>query len=121
MYMYLITHIHSTSFVTKVLQRPGEIQEGMMGKTFRGQPFQALLFVMNRPESSFWMKNCIVPLDVVFIHDGKISKIHHSCKPCTTPTCQMYPGKGELVMEFPGGTCKSIGIKQGQKVVFDIL
>jgi len=33
----------------------------------------------------------------------------------------MYPGKGELVMEIPGGTCKSIGIKQGQKVVFDIL
>ena len=118
MYMYIHTHINKYKFKTKVLKKPREIAEGMMKKTFQDQPFDALLFVMKTPESSFWMKNCIIPLDVVFIKDGIVSKIHHSCPPCTTQFCKIYPGKGDLVMEFPGGTCKQLQIRRGDNVEF---
>uniref|UniRef100_A0A6C0B086 DUF192 domain-containing protein n=1 Tax=viral metagenome TaxID=1070528 RepID=A0A6C0B086_9ZZZZ len=118
MYMYIYTHINQATFKTKVLQKPREIAEGMMGKIFHGQPFEALLFVMKKSDSAFWMKNCIVPLDVVFIHDGKVSKIYHNCKPCTKDPCKTYPGTGNLVMELPGGTCKHLGIKNKTNVLF---
>jgi uncharacterized membrane protein (UPF0127 family) len=115
--MYIQTHINHHIFKTKVLKTPREIMLGMMGKKFTGE-FNALLFVMNKSESAFWMKNCIVPLDIIFIQDGKITKIHHNCPPCKTEECKTYPGNGELVIEMPGGTCKGMNIKRGAKVYF---
>ena len=115
--MYIQTHINQYTFKTKILQSQREITLGMMGEKFNGE-FNALLFVMNKPESAFWMKNCIVPLDVIFVKDGKITKIHHSCPPCKRDECKTYPGKGDLVIEMPGGTCKVLNIKRGAKVDF---
>lgn len=122
--MYVITHISNLEFKTKVLKTPNETRLGMMGKRFNGA-FDALLFVMTRSESNFWMKNCIVPLDVVFIDKGIITKIHHNCPPCTATTtaekCVTYPGVGNLVMELPGGECKRLRIRAGTRVSFTAL
>ena len=122
--MYVTAHISNLEFKTKVLKTPNETRLGMMGKRFNGA-FDALLFVMNRTESAFWMKNCIVPLDVVFINNGIITKIHHNCPPCTATTtaeeCVTYPGIGNLVMELPGGECKRLRIRAGTRVSFTAL
>ena len=115
--MYIQTHINKQVFKTKVLTNKEEIRLGMMGKKFTSQ-FDALLFVMKTPTSSFWMKNCIVPLDVIFIHNGKITKIYHNCPPCSSEQCMSYPGKGELVIEMLGGTCKALNIRRGASVHF---
>jgi len=115
--MYIYTYINEHIFKTKVLREPEEIRLGMMGKKFTR--FDAALFVMNMPESSFWMKNCIIPLDVVFINKkGIITKIYHSCPPCNKEPCENYVGKGEFVMELEGGTCKKLNIKPKMQVVF---
>jgi uncharacterized membrane protein (UPF0127 family) len=124
--MYINTHINQYVFRTKVLTKPKEIRSGMMGKRFTKE-FDALLFVMNRPTSSFWMKNCIVPLDVVFVDNSntpinKITKIYHNCPPCYNTIdllCPRYVGDGNLVIELPGGTCKRLNIRKGHVVVFD--
>jgi uncharacterized membrane protein (UPF0127 family) len=39
---------------------------------------------MDDKEHSFWMKNCITSLDIIFIKNNKITKIHKECKPCKT-------------------------------------
>jgi uncharacterized membrane protein (UPF0127 family) len=119
LYMYIQTHINHYIFKTRVLRKPKEIKMGMMGKKFDDK-FDALLFVMNTNNSAFWMKKCIIPLDIIFIKNGKISKIHHNCPPCISETCNIYQGKGELVMEMPGGTCDAMNIKRGAKVKFSI-
>jgi uncharacterized membrane protein (UPF0127 family) len=117
--MYVNAHIHQYVFKTKVLFKPQDILSGMMGKQFT-KSFDALLFVMDDSSSSFWMKNCIVPLDVLFIKNNKITKIHHNCPPCksTNEPCKRYNGTGNLVMEMPGGTCKRLDIKKGDAVSF---
>jgi len=114
--MYIYTYINKNIFKTKVLREPEEIRQGMMGKRFTR--FDAALFVMNRSQSSFWIKNCIIPLDVVFVHNGIITKIYHSCPPCNKEPCENYVGKGEFVLELEGGTCKRLNIKPKDKVVF---
>jgi len=117
MYIYTyITNKENKVFKTKVLREPKEIEKGMMGKTFTR--FDAALFVMDREKSSFWMKNCIIPLDVVFVHNGAITKIYHSCPPCKNEPCKSYAGKGEFVLELEGGTCKKLDIKPKAKVIF---
>jgi uncharacterized membrane protein (UPF0127 family) len=116
--MYIQTHINNYLFKTKVLTKPNDIMLGMMGKTFTKE-FDALLFVMNTPTPTFWMKNCIVPLDVIFIQNNIITRVHHNCPGCTSnENCKTYTGKGNLVIELPGGTCKRLKIKKGDRVDF---
>jgi len=116
--MYIQTYINKYNFKTKVLTKPREIMLGMMGKKFDNK-FDALLFVMNTEFSSFWMKNCIVPLDIIFVKDGIIINIHHNCPPCNTEHCKTYFGVGNLILEMPGGTCNKLNIKKGDHVYLE--
>jgi len=50
-----------------------DIQNGMMGKKFNND-FNGMLFVLDPGEHSFWMKDCITSLDIIFIKDLKINK-----------------------------------------------
>ncbi len=120
--MYLLANVdNGISMKTKVLTTKNAIAKGMMGRQFTKE-FFALLFVMGKDESSFWMKNCIVPLDVVFIKDSIVTKVHHSCPPCkSTSHCKSYHGVGDLVMELPGGSCKALSIVRGSKITFSKL
>ena len=108
-------------FKTKVLTGDKEKERGMMGKTFN-TGFSAALFVMkqttpNNPHT-FWMAGCIIPLDIIFVENGKITRIHHSCPPCTSEPCKTYSGTGDLIIEMLGGTCKKMNIKRNASVDF---
>jgi hypothetical protein len=71
----------------------------------------------NNEEQSFWMKNCIIPLDIVFINDDMtIQSIQKNCPPCSSNDCEHYPGNGKYVLELLGGTCEECGIENGQKI-----
>jgi uncharacterized membrane protein (UPF0127 family) len=63
------------------------------------------------------MKNCITNLDIIFIEDDVITKIHHNCQPCKTKDCENYCGEGDMILEVQGGTCKKLGIKSGDTIV----
>jgi uncharacterized membrane protein (UPF0127 family) len=107
--------INDKIFKVKVRNSPREIERGMMYKTFDSS-FNGMLFVMNSKEHSFWMKNCIIPLDIIFINGDKITKIHHNCPPCEDEPCKAYNGRGNYALELKGGTCKNLGIKTGDIV-----
>ena len=62
------------------------------------------------------MKNCIIPLDIIFISDDKITKIHHNCKPPKSEDYKNYCGYGNYIFEVEGGTCKNLGIIEGDKI-----
>jgi hypothetical protein len=107
--------INNNIFDVKCLITEKDISEGMMGKKFDSD-FDGLLFFMNLGNHSFWMKNCIVPLDIIFIEDGEVQTIHHNCPPCKETPCESYKGFGDLVLELPGGTCKKYDIKEGSLI-----
>ena len=107
--------INDNQFKVKIRNTPKEIERGMMYKTFDNS-FNGMLFVMNSKEHSFWMKNCIIPLDIIFINGDKITKIHHNCPPCEDEDCKHYYGQGNYALELKGGTCKKLGIKTGDIV-----
>lgn len=93
-----------------------DTQEGMMNKKF-DSTFNGMLFLMDEGEHGFWMKNCIIKLDIIFIQDNVITKIHHDCPPCTEKHCKSYIGTGNAILELKGGTCKKLGIEVGDKII----
>ena len=107
--------IGNNIFNVKVASTSKEVQEGMMNKNF-DKTFNGMLFFMNSLYQSFWMRGCLISLDIIMIDEGKISKIHHNCEPCHTKFCQSYRGKGNLVLELEGGSCETLGIGEDDEV-----
>lgn len=107
--------INNNTFNVKACFTPQQQSEGMQGKRF-DDTFNGMLFFMNSLHQSFWMRGCLIPLDIIMIDEGKISKIHHNCEPCHTKFCQSYRGKGNLVLELKGGSCKELGISEDDEV-----
>ena len=112
-------NIKSKPFTIKVVHEREDLSDGMMGKTFNG--FDGMLFLMpEKGAQSFWMKNCIIPLDIIFIDRDKITDIAHNCPPCNEEDCPTYNGYGGFVLELPGGTCKELGINVGDHIDYGI-
>jgi uncharacterized protein len=93
-----------------------ERARGLMFREKLG-PYEGMLFDFYREEPvSFWMKNTLIPLDMVFIAgDGTIRHIHANAKPHSTDTIPSgYPVRA--VLEINGGSARLLGIKPGDKV-----
>jgi uncharacterized membrane protein (UPF0127 family) len=92
------------------------IQQGMMG---RGRLDGCMLFILpSRGDQSFWMKDCLIPLDIVFCDNNKVTAINKNCEPCDEEECGSYSGFGNIALEFKGGFCDEIGLKVGDEVRF---
>jgi uncharacterized membrane protein (UPF0127 family) len=109
--------INDNVFKVKVCMTPETISKGMMGQKFNND-FNGMLFMMpNDGYQSFWMKNCLIPLDIIFIDsDKKITSIQKNCEPCKKIECPTYEGTGQYVLELEGGTCDICEIEPGQKI-----
>ena len=104
--------INNNLFNVKTVMTQRDIQKGMMGRKF-DKNFNGMLFLMPDKKHSFWMKDCIVPLDIIFIDGNEITKIHSNCEPCHEKNCPHYEGFGDMVLELEGGTCERLGIEEG--------
>lgn len=105
--------INSQKFNAEYLSTPEELQKGMMG---RDSLDGCMVFKMKKGYHSFWMKNCKIALDIVFVLNNRINKIHHNC-PIEDEhkiTIPHYSGIGDHVIEFPAGTASKW--KVGDKV-----
>lgn len=113
----MLLNINDVQFNVKTLITEKDKSTGMMNKKF-DNPNDGLLFISEPKQQSFWMKNCIIPLDILFIDDNQIESISHNCPPCKSDNCPSYKGYGGMVLELPGGYCKRNGISVGDQLEF---
>ena len=111
--MSMSVYINGKLFQAEYLSKPEEFAKGMMGRdSLEG----CVVFKMGRGHHSFYMKNCKIALDIVFVLNNRISMIHKNC-PVPDPhrmTLPHYTGMGDHVIEFPAGT--STDWKVGDRV-----
>lgn len=109
-------HVFNVEFALTGAQQTA----GLMNRT--SMPLDAgMLFVFgSEDERVFWMKNTLIPLDMLFIsHDGTIRHIHHNAKPLDmTHITSEKPAMA--VLELNGGVTGTLGIKEGDKVIHKI-
>lgn len=73
-----------------------------------------MLFIYEQPQSvSFWMKNTLIPLDMLFASPtGEILHIHENAIPGDTTS--ISGGEGvQMVLEINGGLSSRLGIAAG--------
>ena len=91
-------------YEAEYMETPEQIKHGMMG---RRELKGCMVFNMGKGHHSFWMRKCLIPLDIVFVNKGVITKIHHDCQPCDLNCDKRYTGIGDHVVEFNSGTCRN--------------
>jgi uncharacterized membrane protein (UPF0127 family) len=77
-----------------------------------------MIFPYDPPQDvSFWMKNTLIPLDIVFIRaNGTIARIDNAQPLDLTPLPAGEPVA--VVLEIAGGRAKQLGIKEGDRVTW---
>ncbi len=73
-----------------------------------------MLFVYDTPRrASFWMKNTLIPLDMIFVDsDGRVTRVHAQAKPLDQTPIDGGDGV-RFVLEINGGLAKRLGITSG--------
>ncbi len=73
--------INNNLFNVKTVMTRKDIERGMMGKKFN-KHFNGMLFLMDDKEHSFWMKDCVTSLDIIFISVSPYFNFSQSLTKC---------------------------------------
>lgn len=97
-------------------------QQQAIGLMFRTElaPNRGMLFLFpTATPQGFWMKNTLIPLDMVFMVDGEVKAIAANAAPCRTDPCPTYESGVPVnqVLELPGGRAAELGLRVGDRIV----
>jgi len=73
-------------------------------------------------EYPFWMKNTLIPLDMIWIDDGRrIVHVAHDVPPCKADPCESYPpnAPARYVLEVAAGVAAKHHLKDGDALRFE--
>ena len=106
----------SHRFTVEVARTMEEQAQGLMNRQSLA-PDRGMVFPYEPPQPvAFWMKNTLIPLDIIFIAPGgRILRI----EPNTVPLSLEPVGSGEAVeavLELAGGRSAELGIAAGDRV-----
>ncbi|WP_260581838.1 DUF192 domain-containing protein [Sphingopyxis sp. PET50] len=109
------THV----FTVEVARTPEEQEKGLMFRTSLPEK-GGMLFPFAKPRyASFWMKNTLIPLDMVFIRtDGSIDRIAENTIPENLEPV-VSGGEVSAVLELAGGTAAKLGIDENATVTWN--
>ena len=99
-------------FTVEVAATPEQQERGLMFR--RSVPAdRGMIFPYDPPQNvSFWMKNTLIPLDIIFIRgDGTIVRITNAKALDETPLPSGEPVA--VVLEIRAGRAAELGIKEG--------
>lgn len=95
-------------------------QQGLMYRESLA-PGKGMLFMFTQSGFyPFWMKNTLIPLDMIWIDEGKkIVSIQQGAPPCPGDPCPTFPptGKALYVLELAAGEAAKHHLKSGDAVL----
>lgn len=106
--------------IAEVVATPQRRQKGLM---FREdlEDGDGMLFVFSEEkEHSFWMKNTLIPLDIMFVGgDRRVVGIVHNARPKKESSLTVGV-PSHYVLEVPGGYCGRKGVHRGDVLEFKL-
>lgn len=106
-------------FNIEVVSTPKELSKGLMFRESLEKD-SGMLFIF--PENgiySFWMKNTLIPLDIIWINlDEKIVFIKNNAQPCQEDNCESFtPNEtAKYILELNSGIAEKTGLEIGNKL-----
>ncbi len=109
--------------LTEIKATPADRAQGMMFRDSLAAD-RGMLFVHERPgEYGYWMFNCRIPLDIIWLDSSKtVVELSPDTPPCKTEAaqCPSYGGTktSQFVVELQAGSIARHGLQAGDKIEF---
>ena len=116
----VVTAQGARRFRVRIADDPDERERGLMFVSVLPED-EGMLFDFKEPSPrAFWMKNTMIPLDIIFIGaDGRIINIAENTTPYSLDPIPS-DGPARAVLEIGGGLSAELGIRPGDRVVHRI-
>lgn len=100
-------------FNVEIADDPAERSLGLMNRSSMARS-HGMLFIYERPQHArFWMKNTLIPLDMIFLDaQGRVTRVHENAVPLDETPIDGGAGV-RAVLEINGGLARMIGIAPG--------
>jgi|SRR3989344_4109172 len=109
----------SNCFEVETSDNPLERTQGLMFRSSLDENKGMLFIFESSGLYSFWMKNTLIPLDIIWINENlEIIDIQRDAQPCTSEVCKSYSLSSEAlyVLEINSGLTEKYGMNIGDKV-----
>lgn len=114
--LHITSRKNTYEFNIELAITPEERARGLMYREELPENSGMLFYFDTDMMLGFWMKNTLIPLDMIFIrNDGTISSIHKNAIPHDLTSIQSKE-KVIAVFEINGGTADKLGIKPEDKI-----
>ncbi len=118
--------INDQKFKLELAITEDQIQTGLMNRASLGEN-EGMLFIFGeaRPRR-FWMKNCLIPIDVIYLDpQGRVVSMLEMKPPAKgTPDDEQiyYPSQypAQFAIELNGGMARKLKVEMGQKIPLDL-
>lgn len=111
-------------FAVELAQTPSERAQGLMNREQLDQN-EGMLFIFDRAAiHSFWMKNTLTPLDIIWLNEAQeVVGLFKNAAPCQEDLCPAYAPEAEAkyVLEINAGLVDQLGIKKGDRFEFKLV
>ncbi len=116
----IITQQENLHFTVEVATTPQQEELGLMFRKNLAE-LHGMLFDFGKPRHvDMWMKNTLIPLDMLFIDDkGIVTQIVANAKPESTDIIASTEDAAE-VLELAGGAAARYHIAKGDKVLYSL-
>jgi uncharacterized membrane protein (UPF0127 family) len=106
------------TFHVELARTPESRERGLMFREHMAAD-AGMLFLFDQPSlQTFWMKNTLIPLDMIFLSpDREIVGIVQNAEPLTL-TGRGVNEPSQFVLEINGGLAAQLGIRTGQRMQF---
>jgi uncharacterized protein len=109
--------IGKQTILLEVARTAQEQATGLMYRTELAKD-RGMLFVFDPPRpAQFWMKNTLIPLDMIFVSNGVVKYIGNNIPPCKIANCPSYGPDQSVavdgVIELRGGRAAELKLKVG--------
>src|SRR5580704_11245259 len=107
-------------FTVELATTPAQMEQGLMFRQSLAAD-AGMLFDYRAPAmASMWMKNTLIPLDMLFVDEhGRIVNIHERAIPQSLDLI-VAAAPVRVVIELNGGSASRLGLKPGDEVIFPI-
>ncbi len=103
-------------FTVELAVTGAEQEQGLMNRTSMPLESGMLFLFPEERKRTFWMKDTLIPLDILFLaRDGEIHHIHSMAKP-QSEALITSEASSFAVLEINGGQADKLGIAVGDKV-----
>jgi uncharacterized membrane protein (UPF0127 family) len=120
---FAMVYVQDKPFRVEIADTPEKHARGLMFRTCLKEGYGMLFVFADDEPRSFWMKNTLIALDMIFINaDRQVVDLFHSVPPCPGDPCPSYSSAlpARYVLEVAGGQAKKLKLKIGDKIFMAI-